>query len=247
VSVVSSAIVRDAIVLAAGNGDRFQDGSGESKLLRRVSNQPLILRTLATAAAAGIRRFDVVLGYQAEQVRRVIASGLPRGTTARYHYNPDWHLENGVSASMPRQWFATTRFALLMADHLFTASMLSTLLSAVVPADQSILAVDSRPTPAEVAAEATKVCLSADRITAIGKNLTRWDALDTGLFVCSPLLFGALDAAQANRDTTLTGGIRLLASRGLMGWRETSAAWWDIDTATDLASAEALLQASDHQ
>ena len=45
-------------------------------------------------------------------------------------------------------------------------------------------------------------------ITAIGKGLGDYDALDTGVFVCSPYLFNALDAAIRSGDTTLSGGIR---------------------------------------
>src|SRR5262245_39605283 len=42
--------VRDAVVLAAGNGDRFRNGARQSKLLQPVLGQTLILRTLETAA-----------------------------------------------------------------------------------------------------------------------------------------------------------------------------------------------------
>jgi choline kinase len=113
-----------------------------------------------------------------------------------------------------------------------------------VSAGASILAVDSRPAPADVAAEATKVRLAGDRITAIGKDLDRYDALDTGLFVCAPALFGALDAARRGRDTTLSGGIRRLAGQGLMQSADIcGATWCDIDTLADLAAAEALLRA----
>ena len=83
---------------------------------------------------------------------------------------------------------------------------------------------------------------TGDRITAIGKELGTYDALDTGLFVCSPALFGALDAAREAGDTTLSGGIRVLASRGLMRGADVGAArWCDIDTLDDLATAETLL------
>ncbi len=93
-----------------------------------------------------------------------------------------------------------------------------------------------------MAAEATKVRLEGDRIAAIGKDLVAFDALDTGLFVCSPLLFGALDEACAAGDTTLSGGIRRLAARGLMRARDIGdAEWCDIDTLADLETAEALL------
>ena len=52
------------------------------------------------------------------------------------------------------------------------------------------------------------------RIVAIGKDLTEYDALDTGVFVCSPLLFHALDVSIAQGDTT--AGMTLL---------ELSCAW----------------------
>ena len=79
------------------------------------------------------------------------------------------------------------------------------------------------------------------RIVAIGKTLTTYDALDTGLFVCSPALFGALATSRADGDTTLSGGIRILAARGLMrGVDIGDANWHDIDTVEDLHSAESL-------
>jgi choline kinase len=77
---------------------------------------------------------------------------------------------------------------------------------------------------------------------AIGKTLMEYDALDTGLFVCAPSLFDALAAARAQGDTTLSGGIRILATRGLMrSFDIGDATWYDVDTIDDLHSAESLL------
>jgi choline kinase len=243
-SSVPSQPVKDAVVLAAGNGDRFQDGTRRSKLLHSVLGQPLILRTLATAAAAGIASFEIVLGYQAEALREAITHGAPRGVDLHFTYNPDWHQENGVSVLAVRDRFRDRRFALLMGDHLFEAAVLSRLLQMAVPPDESVLAIDSRPAPADVVAEATKVLRSGPYITAIGKDLRTFDALDTGLFVCSPALFAALEISRKTGDTTLSGGIRQLATLGLMRGAEVGAArWCDIDTLADLETAETLLSA----
>jgi choline kinase len=77
---------------------------------------------------------------------------------------------------------------------------------------------------------------------AIGKDLTPYDALDTGMFVCSPSLFAALDRSRAHGDTTLSGGVRQLAAEGLMrGLDIGHADWYDIDTIADLQHAESLL------
>ena len=62
------------------------------------------------------------------------------------------------------------------------------------------------------------------------------------MFVCAPALFDALAAAQAAGDTTLSGGIRRLAARGLVhGFDIGDAQWCDIDTLSDLAAAESAL------
>jgi choline kinase len=134
-----------------------------------------------------------------------------------------------------------------MGDHLFEPRVLDRLRRVRLRANESILAIDTRPADPAVAAEATKVRLDGDRITAIGKDLDRYDALDTGLFVCAPALFAALDEACAAGDTTLSGGIRRLAARGLMRAGDIGdAAWYDIDTVADLESAEALLVEPEH-
>jgi choline kinase len=233
--------VRQALVLAAGNGDRFQNLTRESKLLQPVLGRPLIVRTIETARDAGIRAFEIVLGYQADRVRAAIERQVPPDVTLHFTHNPDWHLENGVSVLAARDRLRS-RFALLMGDHLFEARVLRQLLLARVDPLESLLAVDSRPTSPEIAAEATKVRLRGSRIIGIGKALTEYDALDTGLFVCAPLLFDALASARADGDTTLSGGIRLLASRGLMrSFDIGDATWYDVDTIEDLHNAESLL------
>jgi choline kinase len=235
----SSIVVQQAVVLAAGNGDRFQNGTRQSKLLTPVLGQPLILRTIATAAAAGISAFEVVLGYQAASVREVVERGAPAGATVRFSYNPEWHLENGVSVLAARDRIGDGRFALLMGDHLFEAAALSNLLYMDVPRNESILAIDTQPAPDDVAAEATQVRMDGSYITAIGKGLGDYDALDTGLFVCSPRLFDALDEARTSGDTTLSGGIRALAAQRLMRGADVGgASWYDIDTIADLTTAE---------
>ena len=62
-----------------------------------------------------------------------------------------------------------------------------------------MLAIDARQVDTEMAAEATKVRVTGDRITAIGKTLTTYDALDTGLFVCAGAVRGVTSRAAGGR------------------------------------------------
>ena len=239
------------MILAAGNGDRFRTHTGDfhtrtrdSKLLHPLLGRPILLRTLEAARDAGVSAVTVVLGYQAERVRTLVERGAPAGLRLTFAFNAEWELENGVSALAARPFAGTRRFALLMGDHVFEPRVLRRMLRLAAGSEDSLLAVDARPATPEQAAEATKVRREGSRIVAIGKDLTDFDALDTGLFVCSPLLFDALEIARAAGDTTLSGGIRELASRGKMHAMEIGdAAWCDIDTRSDLEAAEALLGA----
>jgi choline kinase len=84
--------------------------------------------------------------------------------------------------------------------------------------------------------------MDGGQIVQIGKDLADYDALDTGMFVCSPVLFEAIDTSRRGGDTTLSGGIRELARLGLMrGIDIGNAAWYDIDTMADLQHAESVL------
>jgi choline kinase len=229
-------------VLAAGNGDRFHNTSHDSKLLEPLLGQPLLARTLGCAYEAGVRRATVVLGYQADRVRALAEAGAPRELGLSFAYNPDWRLENGLSVLAAEAHVESEAFAVLMGDHVFEPAVLDRLFTAARQPDESVLAVDMRPAPPEVAAEATKVSLRGSVITGIGKELTRYDALDTGVFVCSRVLFDALRDAQRAGDSTLSGGIRRLAARGLMRSMDIGdATWCDIDTVTDLEAAELAL------
>lgn len=232
------------VILAAGNGDRFKNASRHSKLLHPVGGQPLLLRTLHTAAAAGVSSFCVVVGFEANRVRELVEAHLPDGVDVQFVHNPDWHLENGLSALAARDYCDGERFALLMGDHLFEESVLRRLLAHELRGADSVLAVDSLPADPSVAAEATRVRLNGRRITAIGKNVDPWDALDTGMFVFSPALFDALDEARSAGETTLSAGVQRLAAQGLMLAADVSgAAWCDVDTIADLDAAETLLRA----
>lgn len=229
-----------AVVLAAGDGDRFRSTHpGSHKLLHAFRGRPLLRRTLEAARDGGIEHVTIVIGYQADRVRAAVDTWAPGGLTISYAINADWHLENGVSVLAARGLAGRGHVALLMGDHVFDPAVLRRLRAVPLAPDESVLAVDAGLVDAAVADEATKVRLDGSRIAAIGKDLAVYDALDTGMFVCAPNLFDALDAARAAGDTTLSGGIRELAARGLMqAFDIGSADWRDIDTAGDLEEAE---------
>ena len=243
VSSPSTTGVCEAIVLAAGNGDRFRQSSPRSKLLTPIAGTPLLSRTLESAYHSGITTVHLVVGYDAERVAGLAASASPSGLRVHPHLNRDWRRENGVSVLAARACLHDRPFALLMADHLFDPEALRRLLSAPRRDGETLLCVDKRPVPIEIAHEATRVRMKGDQITAIGKDVQPYDALDTGLFVCDPSVFAALDASCRDGDTTLSGGIRRLTAAGrVFGVEIGDARWCDVDTVDDVRQAEEVAQ-----
>jgi choline kinase len=185
----------------------------------------------------------VVTGFDAAHVRAAARAGAPAGMTLHFHFNPEWQQENGLSVLAARAYVGGGPFALLMGDHIVDVSALKHLLHSRMSADEVLLCIDRGPADPAVVAEATKVRLEGDRITAIGKTLDAYDALDTGTFLCRSALFEALETSCAEGDSTLSGGIARLAAQGLVrGVDIGDASWCDIDTVLDLGVAERLVE-----
>src|SRR6476661_616176 len=155
--------VHRAVILAAGNGDRFQHATPDSKLLQPLLGQPILLRTIESVRDAGIEHVTIVLGYQAERVRALAERAATPHLSLSFVVNPQWRLENGVSVLAARHLVGREPFALLMGDHVFDPDVLARMV-ALRAGEQSMLAIDTREVPKEVADEATKVRLDGSLI-----------------------------------------------------------------------------------
>src|SRR5882762_6556875 len=89
--------------------------------------------------------------------------------------------------------------------------------------------------------DATKVRRNGDRIVDIGKEIANYDALDTGMFLCSPRLFDKLESATRDGNCSLSDGMRQLAGeRNLRAFEIGEAHWQDLDTPEALTHAESI-------
>jgi choline kinase len=84
-----------------------------------------------------------------------------------------------------------------------------------------------------------KVQTEGNEVVAIAKDLERYDAIDTGAFLCSTDLFDYLQAARRNGDCSLADGIRAMAHECKVRAVDIGDAWWqDVDTPEMLRRAE---------
>lgn len=228
-----------AIILAAGDNTRFKkENSKHNKLLHPVLGIPLIERTILTAKMAGITEFIIITGYQDNKIRKLLGKGTRLGVSITYAHNKSWRGENGTSTYTARE-LLHDNFILLMGDHLFSSKSLFFLRRAKLDNQEVVLAIDKKILEHPGIQEATKAKEEKGKIIAIGKELRDYNAIDTGMFLCSPYLFTVLDRTVKSKKFYLTDAMRIITREDkLRSFNIKDSFWADIDTHKDLYMAE---------
>jgi 1L-myo-inositol 1-phosphate cytidylyltransferase len=232
--------VNQCLILAAGNGTRIRSVSGGlPKPLVDFRGKPILEHVIRRANQAGIERFVIVVGYRSDLIRSWFES-RSLGAAVTFVENPDYHKANGISALKARSEIQEN-FLLLMADHIFEPETARALLNQTLKPGEVILAVDPNIDRIFDLDDATKVRRDGDRIVDIGKEISDYDALDTGMFLCSPGLFDRLESAKKDGNCSLSDGMRqLIAERRLRAQEIGEGQWQDLDTPAALAHAEGM-------
>ncbi len=231
--------IRQAVILAAGNGARLAAASPLPKPLVPVAGRALLDHILDRLREMKVSKAYIVVGYRSGEIRDHLRNSSS-GLEIELVHNPEYLLPNGISL-LSVQGKIRDPFLLLMSDHLFERSTLKDLLEQQIPAQGGILATDSKIQQVFDLDDATKVESVANRIRSMGKDLTDFNAIDTGMFALTPSVFPALQRSTGNGDASLTGGIRSLAQSAIMQtWDIGDRGWIDIDTPQALDEAERL-------
>jgi len=229
-----------ALILAAGQGTRLRT-VGDTKPLVQLLGLGLIERVILTAKKSGIKEFCIVVGYHGEKIREHLSDGKKYGVKIQYVQNDQWAQGNAISILKARDHFKES-FVLLMTDHNYDRRILDQLLKTKIGKDECILCVDRNPKDHLNIDDATKVRTVDHRIETIGKDLTDYNCIDTGIFICNPVIFDALEQSISKGDEGLSGGIKILAQRHKMKYMLLGDNFWiDIDDKTDRKNAELLI------
>lgn len=236
----------NAMILAAGYGSRLS-AAQTPKPLVEVAGVSLLEWSVRQMATAGITRAVVVTGHCADEIE----ARLPRieeatGVVLEPCRLADWSRPNGhsVIAGASR---INGNYLLVMADHLFTTTMLQKLVTHFERIRGAVLAIDRRiDGPAIDTTDATWVrCRTSGHIVTIGKHLDRYDAVDCGAFIATPDLAEAISGAIAGGASgSLSDGMQRLADQGLAETVDvTGESWIDVDDPAMLLLAEAMAPA----
>jgi len=234
---------RQCVIVAAGQGTRLRE-MGESKPLIHIKGVPLIVRVIEKARSAGVDQFFVVSGYRGEELRKELDTYAAReGVRITHIVNDDWERANGTSVLKAKP-YVDGPFLLTMCDHLVDPEIVRDLMASPVEANTVTLGVDYNvDSPLNDLDDVTRVKVANGKIEHIGKVIRDFNAIDTGIFLCGPIMFDALEVAQAKGDDSISGAMNVLA-----GWRKAHAfdiksrVWVDVDDPAAFRKAEELLE-----
>ena len=236
---------KQAVILAAGLGSRLAKTADDIKPLKLVGGMSLIQRNIQHFADCGIEEVVIVTGYHAdilEATLREDCRDIPVRLT--FVFNPEFRKSNGISVLCAKAAIRGN-FILTMADHIFDPEMIENAAQIIPPSHGALLCVDYKLDEVFDMDDATKVCVQDGKVAAIGKRITGYNAVDTGLFVCTPTLFNALEQAadaSPSHDCSLSEGIATLMKTGRMATQDIgSLRWQDVDDDMMLHQAETMV------
>ncbi len=230
--------IREGVIIAAGLGKRL--GLGIPKAIVRVAGSPLLSWALWTFKKLEVKKAFVVVGYKAHKVKSLFSNKKDtHSLDVEFIYNPNYRGGNGLSVLMA-EGYVGNRFLLSMVDHIFNPRSLRGL--PLIAEGDLVIGVDSRPRLVNPE-EATKVRLNGRKVVAVGKEIWPYDAVDCGIFACTPAIFSAISEALEMGLEEWNDAKQILANRGRVTSYDIKGAFWlDVDFPADLKRARRLVR-----
>lgn len=236
------------VILAAGFGSRLagSDSDTDLKPLTTVNGIPLIYRTIHSLKIAGCDKVVIVLGFGFEEIKKDILASYTGDIPVEFAHNDRFDLSNGISV-LAAEPFIKGNFILTMADHILSEKMMKLAKEHIPPENGATLLVDYKVNEIFDMDDATKVYSHNGNIKLIGKQIDKYNCIDTGVFVCTKGLLDEIrEVYNQKGDASLSNGVQALALKGKMQTLNIGDAFWqDVDTPEMLEHAEELLNAEE--
>lgn len=181
-----------AIILAAGQGQRLRDRQGRPKCLREVGGLPLVHHQIRALNGAGVDDVSIVVGYQQEKIRYAV------GSAARYVVNPRYAETNSMYSFMLAGHTIHDDLIVMNSDLFFHPGLVHRLLE---PGDDALL-YDSGSGEED---EQMKVRVAGDRLVEMSKVMCSDRVSGENVGILSLSLTTAQQAIEA-ASTIAAGG-----------------------------------------
>ncbi len=230
-------MIHTAVIPAAGRGVRL-DRPGTPKPLVDVGGCPLAVRLVRQLELFGVKNVFIVTGYENEKTERALRK-YDFEAQVSFIYNKDWSqgLSRSVLAAKP---FVNAPFILAMADHVFDDETIAAAVAVTECVESATAVVDTRLDEVFALSSAVKVAVADNRVSAIGRNLEKYNAVDTGLFVFSPDFFDILEKSiKPEQENDLASALEfLILQKKLNSIQAQGRVFDDVDTPAALVHAE---------
>jgi histidinol-phosphate/aromatic aminotransferase/cobyric acid decarboxylase-like protein/NDP-sugar pyrophosphorylase family protein len=254
----SSAPVRRAVILAAGMGSRMGSlTTSVPKCLVEVNGIPILFRSLRVLASAGVTEVVVVVGYEADQVRRRVGSNFA-GIDVKYVDAPLFDQTNNICSLWDARRYLDEDILLIEGDVVFDLDVVMGLrehagCSMAVAADRAelsgtVVRHDDRGVVTSFilgAGRAGLIDIKSVRKT-VNLYLLRGEALRTTIVpeLCRQVESGNV---QAYYESVFRDLVAARALRDLTAVDVSTSRWYEIDDHRDLELAEFMFLSPDQQ
>tara|TARA_B110000438_G_scaffold48459_1_gene48827 strand:+ start:9723 stop:10427 length:705 start_codon:yes stop_codon:yes gene_type:complete len=223
------------IIIAAGQGSRIRSvTNGIPKTLLKLKGKTLLDRLLENAISVGIKDAIIVTGYRSQDLETYIDNHR-FDINIETVFNADWSKENGVSVLAAKPLISDGEpFLISMSDHIYDAQLLEKVFSVSLEDYDALVGLDFRINKIYDIDDGMKVSVDKNnklKIIDMSKKLSRYDAIDCGVFKCSFSFFDTLESASESGNSSLADGCNLLINDGRMGGIDIGDSFWmDVDT-----------------
>ncbi len=202
------------VILAAGKGSRLNGTAGESpKCLVEAGGVTLVERQIRALRQAGIDEITVVVGCQADRVRRACGHGIT------YIENSDYAKTNSMYSLWMARPLLYEGFVVLNCDVLFHSDLLDDLLTARHP-NALLLAYREADQP-PFGDEEMKVRVREGRVVEMSKTMSPADADGENLGIVKFGPEGARELVDIMDRLIAAGGVRDWAPRAFAEFAAT--------------------------
>lgn len=254
----SPASVRRAVILAAGMGSRMGPlTTSVPKCLVEVNGVPILVRSLRVLASAGVTEAIVVVGYEADQVRRRIGNTFA-GMQIEYVDAPLFDRTNNICSLWDARRYLDEDILLIEGDVVFDLDVIESLYE--YPGCSMAVADDRAELSGTVVRHddgglVTSFILGAGRaglvdVKSVRKTvnmyLLRAETLRTKIVpeLCRQVESGNV---QAYYETVLRDLVAARALPDLAAVDVSASRWYEIDDHRDLELAEFMFLSPDRQ
>ncbi len=220
-----------AVIIAAGQSSRLWERTDRTpKTLLPFDKGTILSTIIKNLKKCGIHDIVIVVGWKKKEIKEYVRANDNFGANVTFVDNPEWRRGNGISVLAAKSVVGKEPFILSMCDHVVTPKAIKRLKKA--KRKKNLLLVDKRIDQIFDIDDATKVKVKKKKIKRIGKELSRYNGIDCGVFRLDHRFFKSMKKQLKKDQESISAAVTGLIKKKKMGavFMKKNEQWIDIDT-----------------